>query len=123
MLRNKEFEEPPEALQGQEFQIQYSSQIAKSQRVSESENLTRALGSVAPIIEFDPSVMDVIEGDEALRIAAKMHNVPQRMLRTQESVDEIRNNRAQAQQQLQDRDDAESEANVIQKLGSVGGGQ
>jgi hypothetical protein len=121
MIRNNEFEEAPEALQGREFQIQYSSQIAKSQRVSESQNLTRALAAVAPLVEFDPSIMDVVDGDEALRISAKQHNVPQRMLRTQDDIDEIRNSRAQAQQQLQERDDAESQANVIQKLGSAGG--
>lgn len=119
LLRNNEFGEPPEILQGQEFQIQYSSQIAKSQRVSESQNLTRAISVIAPLVEYDPAIMDVFDGDEAARIAAEMFNVPQRMLRTQEKLNNIRSARSEAQQQLQERDDLAAQADVVQKLGQV----
>jgi len=121
LLRNKTFQEPPEILQGAEFQIQYSSQIAKSQRVSESQNLNRALQVIAPLVEFDPAIMDVFDGDEAARIASKMFGVPQRMLRNEEDVDNIRQARSQATAELQERDDMQAQAEVVNKLGQAGG--
>jgi hypothetical protein len=117
MLRKNQFEAPPEILEGQLFQIQYSSQIAKSQRMSESQNLNRTLGSIAPIAEYDPTVMDVFNGDEIARGHARMHGLPQRMLNTQEQVDNIRQSRSEAQQQLQERDDMQAQADVVNKLG------
>jgi hypothetical protein len=121
MLRKGVFGEPPDILKGSEFQIQYSSQIAKSQRLAESQNLNRALSVIAPLVEFDPSVMDVFDGDEAARITAKMFGVPQRMIRDDAGIEEIRQSRAEAQAQLQERDDAQAEADIAQKLGAVGG--
>lgn len=121
MRRGGHFEEAPEILSGKEFQIQYSSQIAKSQRISESQNLTRALSAIAPLVEFDPTIMDIFDGDESARISAHMFGVPQRMIRDQEAVDAIREARTAAQQQLQERDDMESQAGVVQKLGQSGG--
>lgn len=121
MLENKEFGEPPEILNGKEFQIQYSSQIAKSQRISESQNLTRALTVIAPLVEYDPTIMDNFDGDNAVRVAARMFGVDQDMLRNQDEVARIRQSRAQAQAELQERDDQSAQAEVIQKLGSVSG--
>ena len=58
--------------------------------------------AVAPFIQMDPNVMDNFNGDELSRIIARIYGFPQRGLHSQESMQETRDSRAQAQQaQLQ----------------------
>lgn len=115
------FTKAPEILQDSEFQIQYSSQIAKAQRIAESQNLIRTLSVIAPLVEFDSSIMDVFDGDETAKTYARMFGVPQRMIRSEEEIGAIRQARNQATQQLQERDDLASQADVVKKLGGVNG--
>lgn len=119
MLRQGRFSEAPEILQDTDVQVQYSSMIAKAQRVGESQNLVRAMEIVGPLIQADPAALDNIDSDAALRHVFGIFSVPEEILKDSKVVDQERQARAQAQEAAlanqQELDDAEK----IQKAGPV----
>lgn len=91
--------DPPEQLKDLRLEINFSSQIARAQKASEADNITRVIGIMAPIVEAQPEIMDNIDGDGMLQFMGNLFNVPQEMFRKPKEVKELRAQRAQAQQQ------------------------
>ena len=91
-------EDVPEALKGAQVKPMFSSTIARAQKASELSTIERTIQVAAPFIQADPSVLDNVNGDAAIRIAAKIQGLDQRMLRTEDEVMQIREDRAKAQQ-------------------------
>lgn len=98
MLRKRLIGEPPEVLQNTDLDVQYNSLIARAQRSQEAENIVRTVQTAIPFIEADPGIMDNIDGDLTLRTIAKLRGMPQELLRNEDEVAEIRQQRAEAQQ-------------------------
>lgn len=117
MSRKKRFPEPPAALQGLDVDFVFTSQIVKAQMLSDSQNFLRAVQSIAPIIEADPSALDNIDTDEAMRHALKLHGIPQEMIRSSEEIENLRAQRVQAAQQQQQNEQEMQDAEKVQKAG------
>ena len=117
MMRKKKFPEPPEALQGQDFEFNFTSQIVRAQKLNQSQNLLRAIESAGPLIEADPSVLDNINSDEALRHIIKLHGLPQQFLRSQEEIEGLREQRAEAQEKEEVNQQELMDAEKVQKAG------
>ena len=90
--------EPPAILKDKAIDVRYSSLIAKSQRINDAQGVQRALQSVAPFIQLDPSVADNFNGDAAARIMSITFGMPQELLNDAKVVAEKRKQRAEAQQ-------------------------
>jgi len=99
---------PPELLdfieQGGGLSIRYEGPLARAQRLSETVADQRLLQYIVPIIQIDPTVADVINGDEMVRGVATNLGVRAEVIRSAEDVHSIRQQRAeeaarQAQQQ------------------------
>lgn len=109
--------EVPAELNGIPLKIQYSSVMAMSQRMSEIQNINRTMQNIAPFVSSDPAVLDNINGDEALKFIARLFNFPQEIIRNQNEVKGIRDNRAkqmEAQQQaVQNEQTADSASKVM----------
>jgi hypothetical protein len=95
MVRKDMFLPFPASLEGRDLDVQYSSLIAKSQRVTESQNILRALEALSPFITLDPGVADNLDGDAALQVIARTFTLPQEIIRDKEEVEAIRQNRAE----------------------------
>ena len=119
LLRKNMFPVPPQELSGFDLKVNYVSQIAKAQKASEADNLLRVLQSVAPLIEFDPTIMDNIDSDEAFLHAADMFDLPQELITSDKEKKEIRGQRAKQQQQQQQQEQNLAEAETVQKLGGA----
>lgn len=117
MLKQGMISDPPGELEGRDLDVKYSSMIARAQRVSESQNILRTFEASAPFIELDPDVRDMFNGDEIVRVLARSLNFPQRGLRNDEEIAEIRGARAEAQQQMQQQEMANQQADRISKVG------
>jgi len=87
----------PEALRNVTLKVRYSSLIAKSQRVSEAQNIQRTIQAAAPFIQLDPSVADNFSGDNAVKVLANVFGLPQEILRDVKQRDAMRTQRAEAQ--------------------------
>ena len=72
-----------------EYEVEYESPLNRAQRSEEVVGISRTLEIAAPFAQIDPNIMQVFDGPEVVRLAAEVNGVPQKVLRTQEEVEEI----------------------------------
>ena len=128
MFRREMFAPVPFILQGLKLDIRYSSLIAKAQRISEAQNILRAMEASAPFIEIDPKSAQILNADKAVRSIHRVFGTSEDLLRTDKDVKAIRDAEAQAQQAaLQDQQQAEGAKNLqatatgVNQLSQAGG--
>ena len=98
-----------------EIEVFFTSQIAKAQRSAEADNLINYLASLQPLAQFDPSVADVVNRDQAVRTLGHLRGVPQEILHNEEELAEIREQKAQQEQaQMQTQMDMQ-QAEILNK--------
>ena len=102
---------PPKEMGGLDLRIEYTSILAQAQRAVEGSAIERAIGFAGTVanIKQDPSSLDLLDTDNALREYFKVTAVPPALIRSDDAVQAIREQRAQAQQQ----------AEMQQQLGSA----
>ena len=74
-------EPAPDILGEVNLDVQYSSMIARSQRQGEARSILRTIEQATPFISSDPTVLDFIDSEEALKLLARINNMPQSILR------------------------------------------
>jgi len=116
MLRADLLPEVPEELSGVNLETRFSSMIARAQRSSEADNITRVMGIIAPFIEIDPSVMDNVDLDGMIKHVGDIFNVSHEVFKNTDEVEAIRQQRAAVQQQQLQQQQQLGEAEVINKL-------
>jgi|TARA_R110001599_G_scaffold83718_3_gene224881 hypothetical protein len=114
MLRNDALLERPEILTEAEIDIEYVGPLARSQRMEEVTAIDRLYELVFGVAQADPSIMDLIDHDVAMRARATLLGVPKTILRGQDEVDDIRQQRAE-QQQMQEQMAMQQQQSEIQK--------
>lgn len=94
---------PPKEMGGLDLRIEYTSILAQAQRAVEGSAIERAIGFAGTVanIKQDPSSLDLLDTDNALREYFKVTAVPPALIRSDDAVQAIREQRAQAQQQAQ----------------------
>ena len=107
---------PPEDIRGTPMKLIFTSPIARAQEQIEANGLLRAQELVLPMVDRDPTIADVFNGDETARGIYEIFNVSQRYLRTDKEVKAIRQSRAQQQS---DKMEAENLRDAGQGLQSV----
>jgi hypothetical protein len=80
-----------------EYEVEYVSPLTQAMRAPEGVGILRTLESVQAIAAVDPSVMDNFNTDEITRSLAEINGAPQRILRDEEEVAEMRGQRQQAE--------------------------
>jgi len=116
MLDNGLVPEPPEEIGGMELKVQYISILAQAQRAIGVTQIERVVGFAANVVPVDPSIIDNINLDETMREIADMEGTPKKIIRMQEEVDAIREERAKQQQMAQMAEMANSAADTAKKL-------
>jgi hypothetical protein len=119
MLRQELLLEVPQELEGGSVAVRYSSDIAKAQRLAESDSLLRAIQMIGPVAEFDPTVLDNLNGDETVKAIAKLAGLPQEVLRNEEEIAELREQRAEAQEKQAQHEDELADAEKVSKVAPV----
>ena len=99
MSRAGMIDQAPEALEGRTLDVNYSSMVAKAQRVNDMQTIMQTMQAVNPFVAADQSVLDNFNGDIAVRVIAEGYGFPQEILRTEEEIVSLREQRAQAQEQ------------------------
>lgn len=118
MLRKGLLPNPiPQALSKQKLQIKYSSLIAKAQRASEADDITRALGVMMPIFQAKPETMDWIDGDDTIKRIANIFDLPEDMITEEAEVEQMRAQKAQAQAQQQQMMQQQHQAQLVKDAG------
>ena len=117
--------EPPPEIQGQFIQVQYVSMLAEAQRAVGTTSMERLAAQVGNLSAVRPDVLDTINFDEFVVEYAGLLNVSPKVVNDRETVMQIRQARAKAEEQqqiMQMTDPAVKGASVLSKT-DVGGGQ
>lgn len=115
-IRRNIFPPAPPQAQGRAFTVRYSSLVARAQRMSEGQNLTRAISVAAPIVNMDQSAFDVLNPDSAMKYIFEIYGVPQKLMRTTRDIGDIRDARAQAQAKVAQQTEEQHQADVASKV-------
>ena len=79
----------------------FTSPLDVLRKAAEAKDTIQVIQTALQMAQTDPSVMDNIDGDEALKVVASAGRSPQRIFRRKEEVEGIRDARAKAQQAQQ----------------------
>ena len=91
----------PEELAGQELEIEYISMLAQAQQMVGLGGIDRLTTYAGEIAQLNPDVLDKFDADEAVDQYARMLGVPAAIVRSDETVAEMRHRRAEQQAQMQ----------------------
>ena len=95
------FPPPPEEMGGMDIRIEYVSMLAQAQKAIGIGALDRLVGTVGTMVNVKPEVLDKLDGDKIIDEYSQMLGVPQHLIIANEDVAIIRDERKQAQEQMQ----------------------
>ena len=105
--------EPPQEIIGREIRVEYLSPLILAQRMAAIGAVDRYMGFLSNMSAVDPQILDNIDMDKtAVRYASDL-GVPAELMREEEAIAQIRQGRAQRQQEMQQREQAMAEAQVV----------
>ena len=111
MLRNKLFLVAPEVLSNQEIEIEYVSPMALAQRSQELQSLVRGLELFTQIGQIAP-VQDYIDENGLVKQIISLLGLPAKMIKSDAQVQQVREQRAAAQAQAMQMQQAMQEAQM-----------
>jgi hypothetical protein len=91
---------PPKELQGQEMKVEYISLLAQAQKMVGTQAVDSAVQFAASMAALWPTVLDKIDADEAVDIRADLMGVQPGVIRTDDEVAALRQERAKREQAL-----------------------
>lgn len=109
----------PQELAGRDLTVEFQSPLALAQRASESAGFTQWLALMAPLLETDPLALSNIDNDEVAHWAKGMFNVPQRIFRSRQEVNEAREAHRQQQEAQQQIAMAEQGSVALKNAGAA----
>ena len=105
LYRSGEIMDPPEELAGEEIDVEYVSPLVRAQKSYESRAIERTIGSIGPLAQLDPGILDNFDMDKTAMYMADLYGYPERLKRSEDDIAQMRKDRAEqqhAQQQGQD---------------------
>lgn len=97
---------PPEGLDPEEMDVEFISLLAAAQKLAVQPGITQTLADAGNLAGINPEVVDNLNLDKALRAIAESNGAPEVIMRSEEEVAEMRKQRAEAQAQQQDMQNA-----------------
>lgn len=107
---------PPEELQGQDIRVELMSALAQAQRAVGVNSVDRFVGSLGAVANLRPEVLDKLDVDQWADGYAESLGVDPRIVVPTDKVQELRMQRAQAQQEAEAAAMANQQADTAQKL-------
>lgn len=99
-----------------EYEITYDSPMSRMQRAEELVGVQRTMELLTPFAQMNPDVMDIFDPDALAQLTAEVSGVPTSVLRSQDDVNALRQQRAQAQQAQQMAEMAQPVAGAIKDI-------
>jgi len=119
MIRGGVLNDPPEAISESNMDIEYVGPLARSQRMEEAIAVERLYQLAMQVAQIDPSIMDIIDHEQAIRMRARLLGVPKTILRSEDEVTEIREAKAQQQQQMMEAQQQQQQAQTALTQGQA----
>lgn len=119
MLKQGRIPEPPEELHGEDLKVEYTSIMSQAQKLVGLAGVERFSGFASQVASVNPDALDKIDTDQLLDIYGDMTSIPAGIVRSDESVAEIRKQRAQQQQAAQQAELAKQGAVTAKELSNT----
>lgn len=107
---------PDVMMQDPEFEVKFVGRLVQSQRQSEVNNIVNALSIAGQVAQFNPEAIDKINADETIDEIFDITGVTTRILNSDDKVQQIRQQRAQAQAQQQQLMSDQAEAQTYKTI-------
>lgn len=115
-LRKGLFPRPPDSIQGQNLRVEYVSPVAKAQRMTQVVGFQRLLESLGQIAQAKPEVFDRIDADGTVDFFADAYDVSYQTLTPMDKVEDIRNNRKEAESKMNESAGMQQDSNTALNL-------
>lgn len=103
---------------GKKIQARFSSLIARAQRQAEADSLIHGITAAAPIVNAKPETLDILNTDEAFKyILFDLYGAPFRLKNDERAIQQIREARQKAQEQLAKERAQAHQADIVSKVG------
>jgi len=117
MLETKIIPPPPQELHGIELDVEFVSMLAQAQKAIQVNGIDRFVGSMGAVAQFKPAILDKFDEDAYADIYAEDLSIDPRLIRAEENVLAMRQQRAQQQAAAQKLAAMNSMADTAQKVG------
>lgn len=122
-LRHNLIPPPPPEIEGAPLKVEYISLLAQAQRSVGAVSIEQEAQFVAGMAQTFPEAVDNFDADEAIREHANMIGTPQRIIRSKDTVSQIRQDRADQQASMQQQAAMAQAAESAKTLASAKFGQ
>lgn len=102
-----------------DVEILFSNSLARSQQLSELRNVQQWIQETAMMAQINPEVLDRIDFDEVSEYSAKIRGIPEQMIKSDDDVQAMRQQRQQQQEMAQALQAGEQVGNIVGKVGPV----
>ena len=116
LSRRRDFPAPPEFLQGSDLRVDYVSPVARAQKASESQAILDSFAAAQAVAQVDPSVMDNVDLDEAIRTIFEGNGTPVKVIRPRADVVEIRRTQAKIMEEQRQAQALQQTGETVSKL-------
>jgi len=106
----------PEELRGREWSVDYISPLALLQKSQDVQSIQNFLSMLLPLSQVNPDVLDSVDFDKAIKTMAEDSGVPLKVLRTNDEIAKLRQQKQQAQAQQMMLNQGQQAADIISKL-------
>ncbi len=113
---------PIVAERGVNVDIAFINSLARAQQADDISNIETWVQGIAFLSQIKPEVLDIIDGDAVARHIAKIRGVPELAQHSEAEVQAQREERAELQQQQLALQTAQQGADIMSKVGGLGGG-
>jgi len=108
LMRQQLLPSPPPELENAVISVTYVSTLAQAQRAVGTSSIMQLVSFVSQIMQIQPDVVDAIDWDEVLKQYADMIGINVSMIRGEDLIAQMREQKAQAVQQQQDMQEMQS---------------
>lgn len=98
-LRNGGFAPVPEILQGQNVRFEYNSPVKKIRDQIDAAAARLWAQETIQLAQYKPEALDLLNVDELIRFSAEAAGIPKRIINSDEAVQQLREQRAEAEEE------------------------
>jgi len=110
---------PPEMIQSQPMNVQYISTLAQAQRAVGTNAINQLVGFIGQIMQLHPEAPDMVDWDELLKQYSGMIGINVNILRGEDEINAIRQQRAEAQRKQQEAEEVQGLLAGVSSLGNI----
>ena len=92
---------PPPNLEGREWKVEFVGPLDRMRRAESAVAIIQVLESAGSIAQIDPTVIDNLDYDVAIRELGRAHGATVRIFRDKAQIDQMRERRAEEQEQAE----------------------